>query len=102
MRMMYLAMLVAQLALDAQPDRRAVLDRQRRVVELVGEDRLRMVGVVEVDAFVVRLGAVILHRVGAIEHHVARLRARLRPSPAARESFAPFHLPIALQPSTQS
>jgi hypothetical protein len=45
-------LLVAELALDAAAQRRAVADRQGLVVELVGQDRLRVVGVVELDALV--------------------------------------------------
>src|SRR5262245_26045697 len=69
-----LGMLVSELALDAQAERRAVLDGQRLVVELVGEKRLRMHRVQHVDAFVVEPGTVVLHRIGAIEHDVSRLR----------------------------
>src|SRR5580765_4668493 len=68
-----LRVLVTELALDAQADRRAVRDRQPLVVELIGQDRLRMEGIVHVDALVVRTGSVVLHRVGAMEHDVARL-----------------------------
>ena len=50
-----LRVLVAQLPLDAQPQRRAVGHRQRRVVQVVGEDRLRVARVVEVDALVVEI-----------------------------------------------
>src|SRR5205807_9266514 len=61
--------LVAELALDAQTERRAVLDRQRAVVDLVREDGLGMERVVEVDALVVPVpGAV--HTVCAVEDDV--------------------------------
>src|ERR1700737_3724593 len=66
-----LGMLVSELALDAKANRRAVGDRQRLVVELVGKYGLRMVGVVHVDAFVIRTAAVALHRIGAMEDHIA-------------------------------
>src|SRR5262245_17137426 len=45
-----LRVLVAELALDAQAQRRAVLDRQGLPVQSVGEDRLRVVGILHVDA----------------------------------------------------
>ena len=48
-------MLVAQLAFDAHAQRRAVADRQRFAVEAVRDDRLRVVGIDEVDAFVIVL-----------------------------------------------
>src|SRR5213078_1817834 len=48
-----LRLLVAELALDAAAQGRAIAHRQRLVVELVGEDRLHLVRVVEVDALVV-------------------------------------------------
>src|SRR5438105_11967059 len=67
-----LGMLVSELTLDAKADGRAIGDRQRLVVKLVGEDGLRMIGVVHVDAFVIRTAAVALHRIGAMEYHVAR------------------------------
>src|SRR5438309_1256424 len=61
--------LVAELALDAQPERRAVLDRERAIVDLVREDRLGVKRVVEVDALVVPIpGAV--HAVRAVEDDV--------------------------------
>src|SRR2546425_4263112 len=68
-----LRVLVAELALDAQADRRAVRDRQRFVVELVGEEGLRMEGIIHVDALVVGAGSVVFHWIGAIKHHVASL-----------------------------
>src|SRR5665647_3348153 len=48
-----LGVLVAQLALDAQADRRAMRHAQRRAVHVIGEDRLRMEGVDQVDALVI-------------------------------------------------
>src|SRR5215203_7511113 len=51
-----LRMLVSELALDAQSNRRAVGDRQVLAVEPVCEDRLRMHCIVHVDALVVVLG----------------------------------------------
>ena len=72
--------LVAELALDPQPQRRAVLDGQGREVHLVGEDGLRMKGVDEVDRLVIVAGVVerLLERVGAEEGDVARLRLQAR------------------------
>ena len=61
--------------------------------------------VVEVDALVVarcRGRRASLHRVGAVEHDEARLRLRAAPARAACASGTPFHLPMQLQPSTQS
>src|SRR5262245_3589502 len=44
--------LVAELALDAEPERRAMRNWQRRAVHVVGEDGLRMEGVFETDRFI--------------------------------------------------
>src|SRR6185369_2141364 len=62
--------LVAQLTLDPQPDRRAVRYRQRLVVQLVGQNCLRMVGIFEIDALVVGAGAIVLHRIRAVEYDI--------------------------------
>ncbi len=61
-----------------------------------------MARVVEVDALVVEVGAVVGHRIGAVEHDEARLGLRAVTASSSADSRAPFHLPIALQPSTQS
>src|SRR5579872_3910393 len=45
--------LIAELALDPEPQWRAMLDRQARAVHVIGEDRLRMEGVDEIDALVI-------------------------------------------------
>src|SRR5450432_913039 len=68
-----LGLLVAELALDAQAQRRAVRHRQRLVVHGVGQDGLRVVGVDQVDALVVLARAVqrLLERVAAVEDDVA-------------------------------
>src|SRR6266550_8363998 len=71
-----LGMLVSELTLDAKANGRAIGDRERFVVELVGKDGLWMVGVVHVDALVIRTAAVALHRIGAMEYHVTRRRCR--------------------------
>src|SRR5262245_5200057 len=67
--------LVAELPLDAEPQRRAVGDGKRPVVHLVGEDRLLVEGVFEPDRFVIAIGlrAGLSQHVGAMEHHVARI-----------------------------
>src|SRR6187549_4108672 len=46
--------LVAQLPFDSQAQRRAVLDGQVGAVQLISQNRLRMIGVVEIDALVVK------------------------------------------------
>ena len=51
-----------------------------------------MIGIVHVDALVVEVRAVGLHRVGAVEHHVARAGARACTASRIAESFTPFHL----------
>src|SRR5438876_10035609 len=68
-----LRVLVTELALDAQAYGCAVRDRQRLVVELVGEEGLRMEGIVHVDALAVGARSVVFHWIGAIKHHVASL-----------------------------
>src|SRR5262245_52558030 len=70
--------LVAELALDAEPERRTVGDRERRAVHLIGEDRLGMEGVGKSDRFVILALVVagLAKIVGAIEHDVTRLRDR--------------------------
>src|SRR5215471_20084195 len=54
-----LRVLVAKLSFHAKTHRGAVRHRQRSVVEIVGEDRLRMKRILEVDAFVVRVRVVL-------------------------------------------
>src|SRR5208337_2100068 len=86
--------LVAELTFDPKPERRAVLDLERRIVHLVGEDRLRVKRVDKVDRLVITAGVVerLLERVGAEEGNMAprRLEPRggggggeLRPRPRA-------------------
>src|SRR5690606_15457609 len=65
-----LGVLVAEVALDAQPQRSSVADRERLTVKLMGDERLRVERVVEVTAFVVRHAAKI---VGAAEDDEAGL-----------------------------
>jgi hypothetical protein len=67
--------LVAELAFDPQPERRAMRHGQGRAVHLVGQDGLRMVGVDQVDALVVAaIGpGGLVQGVVAVEHKVARL-----------------------------
>ena len=62
-------LLVAELALDPQPQRRAMGDRQRPRRSGMGQDGLGMEGVDQVDALVVvarAVGACFVH-VGAME-----------------------------------
>src|SRR6185437_1271554 len=86
--------LVAELALEPEPQGGAVLDLERRVVHLVGEDRLRMKGVDEPDRLVVAAGVVerLLERVGAEEGDVSRLALEPRGVEQRREFRA---LPLA-------
>src|SRR5262249_39573168 len=51
--------LVTELRLDAQSQRRAVVDGQRAIVQFVREDRLWVNGVDQVDAFVVGVAVVV-------------------------------------------
>src|SRR5664279_1775952 len=83
-----LGLLVAELAFDPAADRRAIDHRQRMVVEIVGEEGLRMVRLVKVDALVVpRVVAVErrpVHRIEAAEDD--ELRFRLRPGLVEHEA----------------
>jgi hypothetical protein len=65
---------VAGLTFHPQAKRRAMFDRERRVVEVVGEDRLRMIGIEEVDGLIILTGPVErrLKRIRAIEGDIAR------------------------------
>src|ERR1700722_3267651 len=61
--------LVAELAFDPQTQRGAMGDRKRFVVHLIGEDRLRMKSVDEIDRLVIFACPVerLLERVGAVK-----------------------------------
>ena len=48
-----LGVLVAELRLDAEAKRRAIFDGHRSVIQFIGEDRLWMGGVDEIDTFVI-------------------------------------------------
>src|ERR1700733_12796469 len=72
-----LRVLVADLQLDAQPQRGPVLHWERFAVHTVSEDRLRMRGIEEIEALVVVV-AVEFDLVEAVKHHVAG--ALLQPS----------------------
>ena len=61
--------LVAQLTLDPQAQRRTMLDRERAVVHRPGEDRLRVERVDQVDRFIIGPA---IERVGAMEDQEAR------------------------------
>src|SRR5215831_1087566 len=82
-----LRVLVAKLSFHAKTHRGAVRHRQRSVVEIVGEDRLRVKRILKVDAFVVRLRVVL--RVGAVKDDKSRRRLRLHGFEERRESRAP-------------
>ena len=73
-----LGLLVAELALDPQAQRRAVRHRQVLAVHAVGQDGLRVEGVNEVDALVVEAGAVEgllqVRRRSGTRHSARRLR----------------------------
>src|SRR5260221_8589925 len=56
--------LVAELALHTHADRRSVGHRQHGAVHLVGEDGLRVVRILHIDALVVLVGAVLFHGIG--------------------------------------
>src|SRR6266511_1522758 len=67
--------LVAKLIFNAQTKRRAVVDRHGPVVQLVGENRLRMNGVDEIDAFIIIVAvAVGIH---TAKNHILGLGQRL-------------------------
>src|SRR5277367_944171 len=48
-----LRVFVSQLTLDSKPQRSSIGDRQPFAVQVIGEDRLRMKGVDEINTFVV-------------------------------------------------
>src|ERR1700737_4252344 len=50
--------LVAELAFDAEAERRAMGDRKSLAVQLIGEDRLRVEGILEAVAFVIAAAVV--------------------------------------------
>src|SRR5205085_3522665 len=62
--------LVAELALDPEPERRAIGNGEQLVVHPPGEDRLRVEGVDQVDALIIRPLAIAIQ---AMEDDVARL-----------------------------
>src|SRR5215469_3634765 len=70
---------VAQLPFDPQPERSPMRHRQGRVVHLVGEQGLRVEGILQPDALVI-LGCIEggAQRVRAIEHQVAGLWFEMR------------------------
>jgi hypothetical protein len=71
--------LVAELPFEAQPQRRAVGNGQRLVAHVIGEDRLRMRSIDQVDALIVAsalgidAGRAIVQGIGAMEHDKAGL-----------------------------
>src|SRR2546422_56585 len=73
------SVLVAELSLDPQTDRRAVRHRKGFIVQLVGEDGLGMIGVIKVNAFII--GVSVFVRVSAVkdrsEEHTSELQSRL-------------------------
>src|SRR3546814_4122493 len=73
-------MLIAKLTLNAQAERRAMTNIQRLVVECEGHDRLRMQGVDQVNAFIIRDAA---HEICAMENdrseeHTSELQSLMR------------------------
>src|SRR5439155_24808106 len=48
-------MLVTKLSLDPQTDRRAVGDREYSVVHLIGQDGLRVIGILGIETFIIVL-----------------------------------------------
>src|SRR5688500_648376 len=66
-----LGMLVAELAFDPQPQRRTVTDRERLTVQAIGDDRLWMKRIDQVDALVIWCAS---QSIGTAEHNEARLR----------------------------
>ena len=72
--------LVAELPLDPQSERRAVLDLEGGEIHLVGQDGLGMKSVDEVDRLVIAAGVVerLLERIGAEEGEVAGLGLQSR------------------------
>src|SRR5262249_30997656 len=76
-----LCVLVAELAFDAQPQRRAMTDRERRVVKAMRQNGLWVESIDQIDAFVILPGAVkrLLKRVGALEDDKASRWEKLCP-----------------------
>src|SRR5690242_15751421 len=68
--------LIAELALDPHPQGCAVLDRKCLAVHAVGEDRLPVTGVGEIDRAIILNSArkAALDGIHAVEHHVTRMR----------------------------
>src|SRR5260370_20357686 len=64
---------VAELTLDPEAQRGAMLDRQLGAVHVAGEDRLRMKGIDEIDALVISACSLqgLLGRVGPMQDDVA-------------------------------
>src|SRR5271170_2700090 len=69
-----LRVFVSQLTLDSKPQRRAVGDRQPFAVQVIGEDRLRMKGVDEINTFVVGI-CTHLQNVRTIKYDITRIGA---------------------------
>ena len=97
-------LLVAERPLDPHADRRAIAHRQRLVVEPVGEDRLRVVGVDQVGTLVIELPAPTARRPCCRSSDRPTKRAAGFDPAWSRigPSRVPVHLAMQLQPSTQS
>ena len=65
--------LVAELAFYPHAERCAIADKKIMIVKFIGENRLRVIGVFQINAFVI-LRTAIAHRIGADKHHVACVR----------------------------
>src|SRR4051812_37007526 len=79
-----LGVLVAELPFDPEAKRRAVADLEGFVVHRPGEDGLRVEGIDEIDALIIRIAAEI---VGAVEDYVAHLL----PQPGAMQQQPQRH-----------
>src|SRR5437868_11907217 len=74
-------LLVAELALDAEAQRGAVGDRQKMAVQPPGDQRLRMEGINQVNALVIRLVA---EPIGTMKHDIFGATAQARMLEQAR------------------
>ena len=72
MRMMYFAILYPSCR-STRSEAAPVWDGKGLVVHLIGEDRLRVKCILEVDALVI-FALLPFHRIGAVEHDVTSIR----------------------------
>jgi len=99
--------LVAELPFEAQPQRRAVGNGQRLAVHVIGEDRLRMRSIDQVDALIERAlsGSTLDSPSSRVSAQWNTTKRASGLTPRARQisaSGTPVHLPMQLPPSTQS